>query len=578
MCMKMFDNLRVGVKLTVMLVVALVSLAIIGYFGVTRVNSLSSDLDHIYNDRLLPIQYVNAMRASTRATEATVYQLLLADLTSEEWQQLLTEKDNRANEFNELASAYENTNPDTHETELFATIKEDLEIYRTARDEAITMAGQGDNQAAYQYFLDNAKNPMDQLNADLKSLAEYNAQEADKLHQVASQEAANAKRLIVIVAILAICLGLAVGLMTSRSIKTAIEAVVARAQHMAAGDFSTEIKHDFMVRKDEMGDLGRAFSEMIHSVRDTMRHIQETSGQVASASEELHAAGQNMAATVQEVSASTEEISAGMEEVSSATEEITASVEEISAALNLVNEEAQQGHAHAKDIEQRALQVQKNAEDSQQSAIGIYETIKEKLLLAIDEAKVVEQISGLAQNIAGIADQTNLLALNAAIEAARAGEQGRGFAVVAEEVRKLAEDSASAVGGIQNLTKQVQDAIKVLINHSNDLLNFINNDVVSDYSKMVEIGQQYRDDSDLTARLTDNVSQSIKQVLDSMNQINRAIEATAATMEQSTAGAQEIAQGSQVSAQVAAQINEAARQLAEDAEELSILIQHFKVE
>lgn len=58
-------------------------------------------------------------------------------------------------------------------------------------------------------------------------------------------------------------------------------------------------------------------------------------------------------------------------------------------------------------------------------------------------------IDRMAEVIRTIADRTNLLALNATIEAARVGEAGRGFAVVAEEVKKLATQSASAVGDIR---------------------------------------------------------------------------------------------------------------------------------
>lgn len=386
------------------------------------------------------------------------------------------------------------------------------------------------------------------------------------------------RNLITIFTLIGIVLGFLIAHFLARNIAVPLNVATLHAEKVSQGDLSKDVPQEFMTRKDEVGILTRALDNMTRVLREMTGDIARQSDYLSSSGKALTSKGQEIASTMGEVSVSTEQIATAMEEVSAATEEINASAEEIGASLTIMAHESEDGNNKANEIKERAINIQTNAEKGRQQTSHIYQDKQERLLQAIEEARVVEEISTLAGTIASIADQTNLLALNAAIEAARAGEQGKGFAVVAEEVRKLAEDSASTVGSIQSTTIQVQQAIKNLINNSNDLLEFINKQVLGDYGVLVDMSGQYSEDAAMFAILTDKAKTISQQIQLAVEEMTRAVESVAATMAESAASAQEVAQGAERTNRAVSEITNTIAALTTNAQDLTGMANRFKVQ
>jgi methyl-accepting chemotaxis protein WspA len=95
-------------------------------------------------------------------------------------------------------------------------------------------------------------------------------------------------------------------------------------------------------------------------------------------------------------------------------------------------------------------------ENAVEKLVPATSSVSGKLSVIRDKA---DGINVVVTTITKVADQTNLLSINAAIEAEKAGEYGRGFLVVAREIRRLADQTAVATLDIENMVRQMQDAV-----------------------------------------------------------------------------------------------------------------------
>jgi methyl-accepting chemotaxis protein len=288
------------------------------------------------------------------------------------------------------------------------------------------------------------------------------------------------------IAVVLVILNSVLAFVIARSFTRPLAKAIDAANKMAEGDLTVVVDAD---GKDEISELMKAMAVMIERLRQVVMDIQMIADSVRSGS--------------QQTSSSSQQMSQGANEQATAAEEVSSSVEEMSANIRQNAENAQQTERIA----------DKSAQDAEAGGEAVAKTVA-----------AMRDIAGRVEIIQEIARQTNLLALNAAIEAARAGEHGKGFAVVASEVRKLAENSQKAAGEI---TRMSGTSVEIAEGAGEMLTR-----MVPDIQKTAELVQEISAASSEQDRGAQQISSSITQLDQVIQQNASASEEMASTAEE----------------------------------------------
>ncbi len=520
-----FNNLRVGYKLFLGVVLMVLVCAVIAGTGQKGMNRLNAEVHSMYEDRLMPVSEFVGLKADLMEARGLLVAMIHEPVQEKQKQsaEKIQQITHRVDETLE-----KNLQKKEVSAERLGKLRDFQNVWMEFKDtrdnKIIPSIYQGAVNDALALATGIQAERFKQMTGFANDLIEDVKREALTGKNQVEQTALNLRNILWSVSIAGVAICSLLNFLIARSISKPLAEVVFVARAIAGGQLGKRLR---ISSKDEIGHMSQNLNHALEAMSSAIQSAGQSSSALSNSSEELTSVSQQMSGTAEETAAQAGTVSASAQQITQNVEMVSSGVEEMRVSIQEIARNA----SEAAQIVSKAVQTAKDA-----------------------NAKVVKlgdsstEIGNIIKVITSIAEQTNLLALNATIEAARAGEAGKGFAVVANEVKELAKQTAKAtedisqkIGTVQTDTQGVLEAINqinAVINKVNDISSSIASAVEQQTSATNEICQNLaevaRGSSDISKNI-DGVAQGAKMTTEGTVSTRSAAEELAkiaATLEQ----------------------------------------------
>jgi methyl-accepting chemotaxis protein len=378
---------------------------------------------------------------------------------------------------------------------------------------------------------------------------------------------------ILMIAAIAIVLGLVITYFLSKSIAKPITLLNKQVQEVAAGDLTIQVESK---SKDETGQLTDHFNIMVENMRELISSVEQSVDSVNDSASSLTAVSEETIAASEEVARATGEIATGAYQQAQDAEGANQRAIGLSNQIEKVKNNVDEMSGLSKQAEVTNAKGLEQMNFLRQRALESDEVIKNVGAVINNLDSKVKEIEKVIHSITEISNQTNLLALNASIEAARAGESGKGFAVVADEVRKLAEQSAKAAD-------QVKQTISTIEKETNHVVKEMEQTVAISQLQSKAVGQTEVAFNDISQTINAIVSSigSIRMDMDHINDLKddvvASIQSIASVAEHSAVASDKVNESTEEQVRALDSVTQSAIELNEASANLAEMIKRFRI-
>jgi methyl-accepting chemotaxis protein len=399
---------------------------------------------------------------------------------------------------------------------------------------------------------DRARAPSDTLLGDVRALGLAQSTRSMARATDLRRQASNRRSALWGLFFASLLIGALTSFWTVRSVDRPLSRLIGEAERFGGGDLRPIHLGGGM--PTEIERLARAMDDMGGRLRGVVMSVVGEASQIGNSASDFSAMSEELAASSGEISTAMVKIAASAEQQVNGMEKADA----LLVSLREIAEANAQASGRVAELGDRiqALAAQHRAEVAAagRSLLDVREVVGKSAGQVQELARFSEPITAFIDLIKQISSQTNLLALNAAIEAARAGEHGRGFAVVAEEVRRLADSSATAAEDVAKTVKFIRDQVRQVVG-------------------TMEVGsakvQGIEGVAVAAGRALEEISRAVEEVHDAAEAVAREVAANQAIVEQLGQRTREVGQSATEHASASEEVTAAAEEQTASTEQMA---------